>query len=227
MYSHISVFCHTGGMLSGINGCSDIFKAAVTILLVCLIHVGNTSFWTENSFLSSVLLIHNPLCPVLNIAFLIYADLVPGMCCVTSGTGQPEAWSWVLENYFDRSWGLLVSHTQCLGLHNVKHFLAAHLISWHFPTTQKYGVEPKFQVFLVLTVVCACLLVKQARKQFSPEVQKWVTNNKPCILSFLLDLLFFVFLNILPFWNCTADYYSSGCIIANCWLVSRWQYHEQ
>lgn len=114
------------------------------------------------------------------------------MCCVTSGTGQPEAWSWVLENYFGRSWGLLVSHTRCLGLHNVKHLLAAHLISWHFPTTQKYGVEPKFQVFLVLTVVCACLLllVKQARKQFSPEVQQWVANNKPCILSFLLDLLF-------------------------------------
>lgn len=35
-------------------------------------------------------------------------------------------------------------------------------------------------MFPVLTVVCArlLLLVKQARKQFSPEVQKWVANKK-------------------------------------------------
>lgn len=79
-------------MLSGTNGCSDIFKAAVTVLLVCLIHVGNTSFFLkEASFLSSVLLIHNPLCPALNIALLIYAELIPGMCCVTDGNEQPEA----------------------------------------------------------------------------------------------------------------------------------------
>lgn len=38
-------FLSTGGMLSGINGCSDIFKVAVTVLLVCLIHVENTSFF--------------------------------------------------------------------------------------------------------------------------------------------------------------------------------------
>lgn len=31
-------------MLSGINGCSDIFKVAVTVLLMCLIHVGNVLF---------------------------------------------------------------------------------------------------------------------------------------------------------------------------------------
>lgn len=80
-------------MLSGTNGCSDIFKAAVTVLLLCLIHVGNTSFFffKETSFLSSVLLIHNPLCPALNIALLVYAELVPGMCCVTDGNAQPEA----------------------------------------------------------------------------------------------------------------------------------------
>lgn len=47
----------------------------------------------KNSFLSWVLLIHNPLCPTLNIALLIYADPLPGMRCVTAGSAQTEAWS--------------------------------------------------------------------------------------------------------------------------------------
>lgn len=111
-------------MLSGINGCSDIFKVAVTILLVCLIHVGNMSFFKKGTSLSSVLLIHNPLCPTLNIALLIYADFIPGMCCVTAGSVQPEASSQVPANYFSRGCSLLVPCMQCLALSNLWHPLA-------------------------------------------------------------------------------------------------------
>lgn len=73
----------------------------------------------DNSFLSSVLLIHNPLCPALNIALLIYTDLVPGMCCVTAGSAQPEAWSQVPANYFSTGCSLLVPCMQRLALPNI------------------------------------------------------------------------------------------------------------
>jgi len=66
--------------------------------------------------LSSVLLIHNLLCPALNTALLIYADLVPGMCCVTAGSAQPEAWSWGPAKYFSRSSSLLIPCRQRLAL---------------------------------------------------------------------------------------------------------------
>lgn len=199
MYSHISIFCRTGGVLNGINGCSDIFRVAVTVLLVCFMHVGSTSFWKENSFLSSVCLIHNPLCPVLNIAFLIYPELVPGMCCVTSGAGQPEAWSWVPGNYFSRSWGLPEPPRLCSVLPAMEPLLAAHLMSGHFCTSQEYGVKPKFAFLLLFMHVCCCYWTKLESSfllRYKNGLPK--TNSVSPAFSWIYFLPI-VFLNILPF----------------------------
>lgn len=100
-------------------------------------------FLKKETNLSSVLLIHNPLCPTLNIALLIYADLIPGMCCVTAGSAQPEASSQVPANYFSRGCSLLVACVQCLALPNTWHLLDVLLPSW-FYIIYYHGAEPKF-----------------------------------------------------------------------------------
>lgn len=100
------------------QSCSHCFTG---VFNTCWKHV---FFKKKETSLSSVLLIHNPLCPALKIALLIYADLIPGVCCVTAGSTQPEASSQVPANYFSRGCGLLVPCMQCLALPNIWHLLA-------------------------------------------------------------------------------------------------------
>lgn len=177
--------------------------------------------------MSSLLLIHNPLCPALNVALLIYVDLIPGMCCATAGSAQPEPGSRVPANYFSRSSRLFIPCMQWLALPNIQHLLSiSHPGAFVSPIRMVLSQNFEWFVFSLFAHVRCCYLSRQ-EKIFLLRYRSGLPTTNPVSSTFCWNYFCSIaFLSLFTFWNCIPDYCLLGCIIADGCLILHRQCHE-